>query len=301
MKVLRGSWEGWDAAASAVAIGVFDGVHRGHQAVLRRLAGDGLTPAVVTFDPHPLAVIAPQHAPPMLTSLERRLELFAAAGVAVVGVVAFDERVRAMSPEEFCSKVLVAGMAARRVLVGADFHFGKDRAGTAQGLSVIGEALGFDVTVVPLVGDHEGISSSAIRRALAAGEVADAAAWLGRPFRVMGTVIEGERRGTTIGFPTANLDVAAGLAVPGRGVYAVVAHLAGEAFPAVANIGVRPTFGGDEQETVEVHLLDYSADLYGVEMGVDFLARIRDEMAFPGVDELVAQIAVDVATARRIT
>jgi riboflavin kinase/FMN adenylyltransferase len=300
VRVLRGSWEEWDATATAVAIGVFDGVHRGHQSVLGRLAGDGLVPAVVTFDPHPLSLIAPQHVPPMLTSLQRRLELFADAGVAVVGVVTFDEVVRAMIPEEFCSEVLVAGMDARRVLVGADFHFGKDRAGTPEMLRAIGDALGFEVSVVPLVGDDDGISSSAIRRALAAGRVDDAALWLGRPYRVVGIVVEGDHRGAAIGFPTANLDVATGLAVPGRGVYAVVAHVGATAYPAVANIGVRPTFGGDERETVEVHLLDYSADLYGAEIGIDFLSRIRDEMAFAGVAELVSQIASDVEAARLI-
>jgi riboflavin kinase/FMN adenylyltransferase len=300
VKVLRGSWEDWDAAATAVAIGVFDGVHRGHHAVLDRLRADGLVRAVVTFDPHPLTLIAPQHAPLMLTSLQRRLELFADAGVAVVGVVTFDERVRTMSPEEFCSEVLVAGMDARLVLVGADFHFGRDRAGTPEVLRAIGDDLGFEVTVVPLVGDDDGISSSAIRRAVAAGRVDDAAEWLGRPYRVVGTVVEGKRRGAAAGFPTANLEVGAGLAVPGRGVYAVVALVGADSYPAVANIGVRPTFGGDQRETVEVHLLDYSADLYGTEIGVDFLSRIRDELAFPGVDELVAQITADVATARRL-
>lgn len=300
MKILTGDWEAWEVEPSAVAIGVFDGVHRGHRAVLAALVEDGLASAVLTFEPHPLSVIAPEHAPLMLTPLDRKLELFEGAGVDAVGVVAFDEAVRAMSPHQFCSDIVVDGLKARRVVVGADFHFGKDRAGTSEVLSGLGEDLGFEVVVLPLVGDAESISSSAIRAALAEGRITDAAELLGRPFRVTRTVVPGEDRGAAIGFPTANLEAMPGLAVPGRGVYAVLAVVAGEAFPAVANVGVRPTFGGDEVEMIEVHLLDHSQDLYGLEISVDFIERIRDEMAFSSVDELVAQIGLDVETATQI-
>ena len=153
---------------------------------------------------------------------------------------------------------------------------------------------------MPLVGDGDGISSSAIRAAVAAGDVADAAAMLGRHFRVNGTVVRGDGRGAGIGFPTANLELAQGAAIPGRGVYAVMGVIDGEELPAVANVGVRPTFGGDASEVVEFHLLDAERDLYDKEVGVDFVARIRDEMAFDGVDELVAQISRDVESAREI-
>ncbi len=300
MKILTGDWESWEAEPSAVAIGVFDGVHRGHRAVLAALADDGLASAVLTFEPHPLSIIAPEHSPLMLTSLDRKLELFEEARVAAVGVVAFDEAVREMSPRQFCSDIVVDGLKARRVVVGVDFHFGKDRAGTPEVLGSLGEELGFEVVVLPLVGDGKGISSSAIRTALADGRIADAADLLGRPFRVTRTVVPGEDRGAAIGFPTANLEAVPGLAVPGRGVYAVLALVAGEALAGVANIGVHPTFGGDDVEMIEVHLLDHSQDLYGLEISIDFIERIRDEMAFSGVDELVAQIARDVEAARRI-
>ncbi|MDH3730107.1 MAG: bifunctional riboflavin kinase/FAD synthetase, partial [Acidimicrobiia bacterium] len=285
---------------SAVAIGVFDGVHRGHLAVLSELTSDGLDPAVLTFDPHPLSVISAAHAPLMLTPLARKLELFERAGVCAVGVVTFDEAVRAMSPSQFCSDIVVDGMTARRVVVGTDFHFGKDRSGTTEVLVGLGEELGFEVVSLQLVGDGEAISSSAIRAAVADGRVRDAADLLGRPFRVTRTVVRGEDRGAAMGFPTANLEALSGLAIPGRGVYAVSACVEGEIFPAVANVGVRPTFGGGGVETIEVHLLDHSRDLYGLEMSVDFVERIRDEMAFSGVAELVAQIGHDVEAARRI-
>jgi riboflavin kinase/FMN adenylyltransferase len=300
VRVLRGPWAAWDVADSAVAIGVFDGVHRGHAAVLREITHSPHLPVVLTFDPHPLAVLAPERAPAMLTSLQRRIDLFAEAGVAVTAVLTFDDEVRSMSPEAFSLEVLTGGLDARRVVVGADFHFGKDRSGTPGVLRDLGDRYGFEVTVMPLVGDDVGVSSSGIRAAVAHGRVEEAAAGLGRRYRVVGTVVAGDGRGVDLGFPTANLEVAPGAAIPGRGVYAVVGGLLQGEVNGVANIGVRPTFGGRHQEVVEVHFLDFDGDLYGEQIAIDFVTRIRDERTFGGVEELVDQIGRDVAAARVI-
>jgi riboflavin kinase/FMN adenylyltransferase len=279
---------------------MFDGVHLGHRAVLADVVEDDGVATVLTFDPHPVAVVAPEHAPSTLTSLDRRVELFAEAGVELTAIVTFDDRVRSMSPEAFCLEVLVGGLGARRVVVGADFHFGKDRAGSPDVLAMIGRRLGFEVSVLPLVGDSEGISSSAIRAAIAAGSVDEVTRWLGRHYRVVGTVVVGDGRGVGLGFPTANIAVAPGMAIPGRGVYAVEAHVDASAVDGVANVGVRPTFGVTESSVVEVHLLDFDGDLYGKEIALDFVARLRDEVAFSGVEALVQQISLDVAAARAV-
>ncbi len=305
MKVLDGDFDGWvpPERGAAVAVGVFDGVHRGHQAVLAGLRAraaelGGLPATVLTFDRHPLEVIAPERAPRLLTAPDRKVELLGDLGVDVVAVLTFDERARGLTPEEFAADVLVGGLGASVVAVGADFRFGKDRSGDVDELRDLGLGLGYYVEEVALLGDGESVSSTRIRAAVAAGDVEAAAAALGRPFELAGTVVEGDRRGAAIGFPTANLDVPANLLLPGRGVYAAWADTAGGAWPAVVNVGVRPTFGG-ATEVAEAHLLDFDGDLYGTTLRLRFVARLRDERRFAGVDELSAQIARDVEAGRR--
>ena len=307
MKVVRGVPSGWGLArhSRAVTVGVYDGVHRGHRHVLgtlieRAAALGGVETAVVTFDPHPMQVVAPERAPRMLTSLEHRIELLGSLGIDLVAVLPFREEVRYLSPAGFAAGVLEEALCARLVVIGGDFRFGHDRTGHVGLLAEFGALQGFDTEIVPMVGEEEPVSSTRIRAMVAAGDAAGAEAALERPHEIRGTVVPGDGRGRTIGVPTANVAVAETVAVPGRGVYAVWSGVVGEApVPAVANIGVRPTFGG-ERETVEVHLLDVDRDLYGRSVRLAFVERIRDERRFDGVDGLVEQIGADVTTARAV-
>jgi riboflavin kinase/FMN adenylyltransferase len=306
MKVVRGDPRSWglEPVPRAVTVGVYDGVHLGHRHVVAALrsraqeAGiDEL--AVVTFDPHPLRVVAPSQAPRMLTTVDQRLELLAGLGFDVAAVLSFDDGVRDLTPAGFAGLVLAEALHARIVVVGEDFRFGRDRTGNVASLGELGDVHGFEARVVPLVGDDRPVSSTRIREMVAAGDVAGAAAVLGRPHELRGRVVRGDGRGSSIGFPTANLAIPDDAAVPGRGVYAVKAGPSGEPLgPGVANVGVRPTFGGTAGELVEVHLLDTDRDLYGSRLRVQFVARIRDERRFAGIDELVARITEDVAIAR---
>lgn len=305
MIVLRGAPEEWPQQAdTGVAIGVFDGVHRGHRQVIEdlvaRCAQSGLVPTVATFDPHPLAEVAPERAPLMLTTLERRLELLGELGVDVVAVMSFGD-VRDLSPEAFCDVVLSRSLGARLVMVGRDFRFGKGRSGDVEMLARCGQELGFDVVSAELVSEAGApVSSTRIRLAVSQGRVEEAGSDLGRSFEVEGTVVPGDGRGRTIGVPTANVEVAPGSMVPGTGVYAARVSFGDEAeVPAVVNVGVRPTFGGGAV-VVEVHLLDRNLDLYGQRLRVAFVQRIRAEMKFDGVEALVAQIRRDIETARDI-
>lgn len=307
MKVLHGTPWSWPIpdGGRGVAVGVFDGVHRGHRHVLDLLGqmseNRDLEPAVLTFDPHPLEITAPDRAPRLLSDIRLRLELFDEAGVEVVGVLPFDPDVRELSPTGFATEVLAERLGARLVVVGEDFRFGKDRTGHVGLLRELGDAHGFEVHVVPLVGGEAPVSSSAIRVALLSGDVAAAIELLGHPHEVAGSVEAGEGRGSTIGVPTANLEVSDRIVVPGRGVYAVRGRPeADDWVPGVANIGVRPTFGGGNRETVEVHLLDWSGDLYGQELRVRFVERIRDEQVFGSAVALVEQIRSDIEAARVI-
>jgi riboflavin kinase / FMN adenylyltransferase len=306
MRVLRGHPSTWEPGGRrrAVAIGVFDGVHVGHRQVLGGLARSAraadLEACVVTFDPHPLAVVAPEQAPRLLTTVEQRLALFEEVGVDVVAVVPFDDEVRSWSPAAFVGDLLVAALGAALVVVGEDFRFGRDRTGHVGLLREMGAALGFETEVVPLVGADSPVSSTLIRDLIAAGEVAAAARMLDRHHEVAGMVVEGDGRGRLIGVPTANVDVRADLAWPGRGVYAVRASADGvEWMPGVANVGVRPTFGGDV-EVLEVHVLERDLDLYGETLRVRFVDRLRDERRFPDPDALVAQIRADIEAARLV-
>jgi len=304
VRVLNGDPQSWPEPAgpgAAVTIGNYDGVHLGHQTVLadlaeRAVALGGIPRAVLTFDPHPLAVMAPERAPRLLMTIEQRLEILEYLGVDLVGVLPF-ELVRMMTPERFVCDVLARGLGARVVAVGSNFRFGHDRAGDVASLRAGGAAFGFDVDVVPLLEGNGPVSSSGIRAMITSGAVDDARQALGRAFELRGTVVGGDRRGRSIGFPTANVVPPSGMAIPARGVYTTRVRVGAHLFPAVVNIGVRPTFDGD-QELVEAHLLDFEDELYGQEIGILFERRLRAEKKFSGIDELVAQIERDVLATR---
>lgn len=306
MKVWRGdplTWGPAPDAGTAIAVGVFDGVHRGHQAVLADVEARAdeldVERVALTFDVHPLSVVAPSRAPKLLTTVDQRIEVFESLGIDIVGVLPF-EMVRTASPEAFVSKVLVGALNARLVVVGADFRYGKDRSGDTYTLRKDGIGYGFEVDDVELLEEADGaISSTTIRRLVADGDVVGAAELLGRPFEVRGEVVVGDQRGRTIGIPTANVVPAPEMAIPRHGVYAsrVVAH--GQVYEAVVNVGVRPTFDGSSV-VVEAHLLDVDLDLYGTVISISLIDRLRDEMRFDGVDSLVGQIHADIAAARAI-
>jgi riboflavin kinase/FMN adenylyltransferase len=298
MMVYRGRPETWDPphGGSGVAIGVFDGVHRGHLRVFAAL-DTADTKVVLTFGTHPAAALSPQGAPPKLTTLKGRLALFAAAGIDSTAILDFDDEMISMTPEAFVERVLVNGLDARLVAVGDGFRFGNKAGGSTDTLIELGRTHGFEVAVVPILSiDGNEIRSTTIREAIAVGDVERAADLLGRPYLIQGIVVPGEGRGRTIGVPTANISFPSGLAVPRRGVYAVYAEVDGERLPAVANFGIRPTFGGDE-EVLEVHVIAMDVDLDGREIGVQFVARLRNEQRFDGVDALVEQIQADISAA----
>jgi riboflavin kinase/FMN adenylyltransferase len=268
----------------AVAIGSFDGIHRGHQAVLAAAVGSGLAPTVITFDPHPRIALGNQV--DLLTTLERRLELIDEAGIETTLVAAFTPELQHLAPEEFARDYLAA-IGTELVVAGEDFRFGSRRAGDLALL----ERIGFVVIVTPEI---EGVSSTAIRAALAEGDVGAAAAMLGRPFELDGIVVSGDQRGGTLGYPTANLAMDPRLACPRYGIYA------GRALdrPAAVSVGTNPHYGGTERR-IEPYLLDFDGDLYGTRLVVELWERLRDEAVFPSEDALVAQIARDVAATRR--
>jgi riboflavin kinase/FMN adenylyltransferase len=285
---------------SVVTIGNFDGVHRGHQGVLREAVAEARRresrSVVLTFVPHPVRVLARGREPARLTPLERKLELMAEHNVDVALVLPFDRRVAGLEPAEFARSVLARGAGAGVVIVGGDFRFGRERAGDIGLLSSLGPELGFEVrSFEPVRDGGEPISSTRIRTALADGRVGDAARLLGRPHEVSGVVVLGDRRGRTLGFPTANL---AGLRsmLPGMGVFACWAGVGGVRRMAAVNIGDRPTFG--RGRSVEAFLLDFDGDLYGRELTLSFVARLRADERFDGVDALVAQIGRDVERTR---
>jgi riboflavin kinase/FMN adenylyltransferase len=267
----------------AVAIGSFDGVHRGHRAVVDALRATGLEPTVITFDPHPR--IALGNKVELLTTLERRLELLDEAGAEAVLVAAFTQELQQLAPEEFAARFLTA-TGAEAVAAGEDFRFGVRRSGDLALL----ERLGFRVLVVPEV---PGVSSSAIRTALADGDVVRAAELLGRPFELDGVVVAGDQRGGTLGYPTANLRLEADLAVPAYGIYAGCAL----GHRAAVSIGTNPHYGGTERR-IEPFLLDFDGDLYGKRLVVELWQRLRDEAVFDSEAALVEQIARDVEAAK---
>jgi riboflavin kinase / FMN adenylyltransferase len=271
-----------------VAVGEFDGVHLGHREVIRG------SDTVLTFEPHPLRVIRPEAAPRLLTSLEAKAELVAQLGVEELVVIPFDDGFAHQSPQEFVDHVLVERLHATRVSVGENFRFGHRAAGDADLLNRDGR---FETRVVPLVEvDGEIVSSSRIRGLVLSGEVAPASRLLGAPFQLRGEVVEGDRRGRTLGFPTANIVPDEGLVYPGHGIYAARTQLA----CAAVSIGVRPTFGTGRALLVEAYLLDFDEDLYGEVLRIDFLERLRGERRFDSPDALIEQMRIDVERTREV-
>ncbi len=295
------------AGGTAVTIGNFDGVHRGHQAVVARTraAGEraGLPVVAVTFDPHPMAVLRPDHAPQMLTTVEERTELLVEAGVDHVLALPFDREMAAWSPQEFVDQVLVTALRARVVVVGASFRFGHRASGDVAFLRAAGERAGFAAEGVELDGGPQVWSSTYVRTCLAAGDVAGAAEALGRPFSVRGVVVRGDQRGRELGYPTANVPTGGLAAAPADGVYAGRLRRTdtGETFPAAISVGTNPTFDGVRERRVESYVLDRDdLELYGVEVEVSFVERLRGMVAYEGVEPLVAQMAEDVRRAREL-
>lgn len=291
-----------EARGATLALGNFDGVHLGHRAVLRAAhAGrPELKLAALTFEPHPREHFRPDDPPFRLTLAPAKAAALRAAGADVVVALAFDAALAALPAEAFVTEVLHGALGARHLACGADFAFGHRRGGDVAFLAAQAERLGIGLTVVPPVADAAGpISSSRIRRALQDGYPGRAAEALGRPWEIRGPVSHGDKRGRTIGFPTANVPLGRHLE-PARGVYAIEAELADGALArGVANIGQRPTVGGTESR-VEAHLFDFAGDLYGQEIGVRLLHFLRPERRFAGLAELTAQIAADAAEARRL-
>ena len=300
MRVLEGPHSLWQTpdTRTAVTVGVFDGVHLGHQQILERLkALSADRPVVaVTFEPHPVAVLAPGRAPKLLSTPDQRVRQLERVGVDLVGVLDFNDELRLMPAGRFVQEILLDTLRAEVIVVGGDFRFGYRGEGDTEMLEQLSTRHGFVFEAVGLIGDERPISSTRVREALAGGDPVEAERLIGRPYALSGVVVIGEGRGKTIGIPTANLGLRSNQFVPGHGVYAVVVDLAGRAVRGVCNVGVRPTFDG-MNEVVEVHLFDFDEDLYGEMLEVEFRHRIRGERAFDGIDELVAQIRRDIETA----
>jgi riboflavin kinase / FMN adenylyltransferase len=277
-----------------VAVGSFDGVHLGHREVIRG------SDSVLTFDPHPSAVVAPQHTPKLLTPIEVKAELVQALGVQELIVIGFDADFAKRGPEEFIEDVLVGTLGATYVSVGENFRFGNRAKGDPQ---MLAEDERFSTRVTPLLEvDGEIVSSSHIRGLVLAGEVSQATRFLGAPFQMRGEVVHGDERGRELGFPTANLIPDDALVCPGHGVYACLADtLTGTGpLPAAVNVGVRPTFVTGRGELVEAYILDFDGDLYGKQLRLDFLARLRGERRFQSAEELIEQMRRDVERTREI-
>lgn len=305
-------WRGIDATPggwgrSVVTIGVFDGVHRGHQYVIGRAVAAGreagLPSVVVTFDPHPAEVVRPGTHPPVLTELDRRGDLIAGLGADGLCVLPFTRAFSQLSPEDFVRDVLAGGLHAAHVVVGENFRFGHKAAGDTGTLARLGGEHGFTAEAVAPVGDDATVfSSTFVRTRLDEGDVEAAAVALGRPHRVSGMVVRGANRGgTQLGYPTANLRHSAYAAVPADAVYAGWVTWAGstEPLPGAISVGTNPTFHGT-QRTVEAHILDFDADIYGEPIDIDFVARLREQRAFDALPPLIAQIDADVVDTRKV-
>ncbi|MGH8992049.1 MAG: bifunctional riboflavin kinase/FAD synthetase [Acidimicrobiia bacterium] len=294
------------SAGTAATIGAFDGVHLGHQALLRRVREEasarGLRTALVTFDRHPAQVVRPESAPKLLTTLDQKLELLAGTGlVDHTLVLTFDDSRRQEQAEEFVREVLVDCLGAQLVVVGVDFHFGNQRKGNVSLLEAMGAEHGFEVVGLPLVTAGSGpvYSSTVIRRLLEDGDVEAAATLLGRPHEVRGVVMEGDRRGRQLGFPTANVAVPDEICLPADGIYAGTFRGADlRDRPAAINLGRRPTFYAEGHRLLEAHLLDFDGDLYGQAPAVRFVARIRAELRFESADALIEAMHRDVDAVR---
>lgn len=304
----------WPGERSIVTIGAYDGLHVGHRTIIdkvvERARREGSKSVLVTFDRHPASLVRPDSAPKLLTDHEQKLELLRDTGLDAVAVVRFDAEQAAESPEDFVTRVLTRCLGVVHIIVGSDFHFGRGRAGNVAMLTTLGgRDPGFTVEPVTLIAGHTGVtaSSTEIRRLLTAGNVADANVMLGRPFEVRGVVAHGDARGRTIGFPTANVEVPASMCVPGDGVYAAWYVRPGHdvPMPAAVNIGRRPTFYENAPVSlIEAHVIESgdtqpgNLDLYGEAAHIRFVARLRGEQKFDGLEALKSQLALDIAAAR---
>ena len=298
----------WPDQRAVVTIGAYDGVHLGHRAVIRqvrqRAAELGALSVVVTFDRHPSSVVRPDAAPRLLTTPEQKIELLSQTGVDAVVVVPFSAEQAKETPVDFVTRVLVNALRTQAVIVGSDFHFGHMRQGNVTLLREMGERHDFTCEPIVLVpradGVNEPVSSTAIRRALAGGEIDSATRMLGRAHEVRGVVIEGDQRGRTIGFPTANVNIPTGMCLPSDGVYAgIYRRPDGTEYSCAINLGRRPTFyANQDYSLLEAFLLDFTGDLYGEDAAVQFVAFLRSEKQFGGLDELKEQLVKDIDSAR---
>lgn len=298
-----------DPAGTVVTIGTFDGIHRGHWEVLnevrRRAKRQGRRSVLLTFDPHPLAIIRPEFAPPKLTTAVEKKEILAEIGLDYAVFLQFSPTLAEYSPRRFVEEILIGRLGVRELVVGYDHHFGKGRAGGTSTLRELGAELGFDVDVIEAVqGGDSPISSTRIRNAILQGDVVSARDGLGRPYSLRGLVVKGDQRGRKLGFPTANLHVAetgefGGKLIPAAGIYAVRGMTRSRVLPGALHLGPRPTFPG-APPTIEVHFMDFEGDLYGEEIRVDFIRHLRGVEPFDSVRALIVQMQADVALARRV-
>jgi len=303
--------QGANSRRSVVTIGAYDGVHRGHQAVIEQVRSQAQTldarSVVVTFDRHPASVVRPESAPLLLTDLDQKLERLAATGIDATCIVKFDETSSRETPSDFVKRVLVDGLLAKRIIIGEDFHFGHKRGGNVAMLRELGPKFDFDVTPIELIsrgdGVDEPVSSTAIRRALAGGQVELATQLLGHHFEVRGVVVHGDQRGRTIGFPTANIEVPKAICIPADGVYAgVLTRNDGMKNICAINLGRRPTFFEHaDHSMLEAHLLDFSGDLYGEKVKLTFTHFLRGERKFENIDALKMQLKLDVEQTRAVS
>ncbi|MFB3110184.1 MAG: bifunctional riboflavin kinase/FAD synthetase [Acidimicrobiia bacterium] len=299
MRVLRGSWRGWDLGPekSSVTIGVLDGVHRGHQALIAGLDSD-LVRTVLTFDPHPIEVLHPGTNPRLITTIEERVGLLEPWDIDQVGILDLTE-IKDLGPEEFVDEVLVRTLRVGDLVAGPDFRFGKERAGDVKLLQTLGKSREFAIRVLDLVHDHEGVvSSSRIREMIESGCMREAEEALGYGYQLSSTVVRGDNRGREIGFPTANLLPPGRKVIPAIGVYAAFARVGGEVHEAAVNVGVRPTFGGGDL-LIEAHILEFSDEIYDEVLTIEFVDFLRPELTFNGVDDLITAMRSDVENTRR--
>ncbi|MEI7770546.1 MAG: bifunctional riboflavin kinase/FAD synthetase [Chloroflexales bacterium] len=301
MEIVRSLAPGIAQRPAVLTMGKFDGLHLGHRQLIGTALGRarelGFLSAVLTWEPHPNVVLRPDQPPQLLTSLEEKTDLIAALGPDLLIVAPFTQATKSTGANAYMAQICAA-LPLRELWVGEGFAMGRGRAGDVPSLMVIGRDLGFAVgAVAKLLVGGQPVSASRVRDLLAAGDVAGAAALLDRPFGLRGVVVKGDQRGRVIGFPTANIQMRPNHVLPADGVYACRATLDGVALPAVTNVGVRPTFDG-LRRTVEAHLLDWSGDLYGRSLSLEFFHRLRGEQKFSGIDALVAQIRSDADAAR---
>lgn len=299
MRLLSGPWRDWEPleVRTSLTVGVLDGVHLGHRELISHLDPD-LTPTVLTFDPHPVEVLAPGTVPGLLTTVDERVELLRRLGIAQVGVLHLAE-IKGLEPSEFVEEILLGKMGMAHLVAGHDFRFGRDRSGAVDMLGHLAERHGFELQVIAPIGDEEGqISSTRIRALLEAGQPEAAARLLDSWYQITNEVVEGDRRGGDLGFPTLNLRPPPRKLVPATGVYACFARIGEQVHQAAVNVGFRPTFGGGEL-LIEAHLLDFDRIVYGEQATIEFVTYLRPEVAFDEVGALIEQIGEDVGDTRR--